>query len=90
MWRNNPIDDSYIIISELQEELEKYKKYYDWEKQELADSCYDFKKRIDELETENGKLKERIERYEKEEDRLNKLIDMLKSKIEVMEKQLEE
>ena len=49
-------DESYIkrlveYIRELEEELKKYKHYYDYEKEELADSCYDFSR-------ENDKLKE--------------------------------
>ena len=64
-------DESYIkrlveYIRELEEELKKYKHYYDYEKEELADSCYDFSRENDELKEENRKLKEELEKDNRE------------------------
>lgn len=46
---------------ELKEELEKfseaYKRYRDYEKEELAESCYDFARENDKLKEENNNLK---------------------------------
>lgn len=51
----------YKDYQKLKEDLEKfseaYKRYRDYEKEELAESCYD-------LERENKKLKERIKELE--------------------------
>ena len=64
-------DESYIkrlveYIRELEEELKKYKHYYDYEKEELADSCYDFSRENDKLKEENRKLKEELEKDNRE------------------------
>ena len=70
----------------LREELDKfseaYKRYRDYEKEELAESCYD-------LARENQKLKgkiffrdNRISWFEWEEERLNSVINTLKKKLE--------
>lgn len=91
-------DESYIkrlveYIRELEEELKKYKHYYDYEKEELADSCYDFSRENDKLKEENRKLKD-IEAEllkEKEEllDKVNQLEERLDNK-EKVNKQLRE
>ena len=84
-------DESYIkrlveYIRELEEELKKYKHYYDYEKEELADSCYDFSRENDELKEENRKLNENIKWYEKEEDRLRERIRFLEQCLDNKEK----
>ena len=51
---NTSLEDE---LYNLKEENRKLKKYYDYEKEELADSCYDFNR-------ENDKLKARVKELE--------------------------
>jgi predicted nucleic acid-binding Zn-ribbon protein len=60
-------DENVDLKSELSKFSEAYKKYRDYEKEELAESCYD-------LARENDKLKERIKELEKEIEELNKMM----------------
>ena len=50
-------EENKKLKSDLEQFSEPYKKYRDYEKEELAESCYD-------LERENQKLKERIKKLE--------------------------
>ena len=56
-------DFFYKSAKQFREENEKLKKYYDREKEELAESCYDLAK-------ENQKLKETIKDHQLYEDKL--------------------
>ena len=60
-WMKEILRDKEEEIKKLKEELDKfseaYKKYRDYEKEELAESCYDFAR-------ENKELKEKIQTLE--------------------------
>ena len=86
-------DESYIkrlveYIRELEEELKKYKHYYDYEKEELADSCYDFSLENDKLKEEVKNLKDVVAETIKENDELEEENRKLKEKTEKLEKEL--
>jgi len=49
------------LKSELSKFRDSFKKYRDYEKEELADSCYDLARENEKLKEENKKLNERIE-----------------------------
>ena len=65
-----PYKDYQKLKEDLEQFSEAYKRYRDYEKEELAESCYD-------LEEENKKLKERIAELEKCNLNLQKHIDKL-------------
>ena len=50
-------EENQKLKSDLEKFSEAYKRYRDYEKEELAESCYD-------LERENQKLKAKLEEYE--------------------------
>lgn len=63
-------EENKNLKSDLEQFSEAYKRYRDYEKEELAESCYD-------LERENQKLKERIAELEKCNLNLLEYIDKL-------------
>lgn len=63
-------EENKKLKSDLEKFSEAYKRYRDYEKEELAESCYD-------LERENKKLKERIAELEKCNLNLQEHIDKL-------------
>ena len=82
-------EENKKLKDELDKFSEAYKRYRDYEKEELAESCYDLARENDKLKEENKELKDnvffrdnRISWFEWEEERLNSVINTLKKKLE--------
>ena len=88
-WKQYVSSTTYIKLKEenkkLKEELDKfseaYKRYRDYEKEELSESCYDFARENDKLKEEKKVLLDKVKQLEERLDNKEKVNKQLREDI---------